>query len=381
VVCDAGCCGGPSAGVARLAAGRETTCGVDGAGVLQCWGYNRSGAVGDGSTEWVRLAPVPVAGAHAARWVAVGGGHACAIDLAGKGWCWGSGGFGQLGDGTTFGIGANQLSPVAVQDLGAEAWMVAAGRHHSCALLAGGAVKCWGINEEGELGDGSLRTSAYPVTVSGVSAAGAVLSGDLFACAVTGLAEMMCWGSNDVGQLGSAAAAAKEAVPVEVTNLAGVTRLRAVALGGRHACVAYDGPGVSGGVRCWGAAPGNGRTGASATGVEVTGPLVPIDGVVALGAGAEHTCAVTGSGALLCWGRNADGQLGDGTLEDRPTAFPVSGLSAGVVGVSAGGRHTCALVDAAGGATALRCWGANYAGQLGDGTSTMRSTPTLVPGF
>ena len=114
----------------------------------------------------------------------------------------------------------------------------------------------------------------------------------------------------------------------------------------------------------------------SATPVEVPG----LADVVALAAGEFHTCALTGSGAVWCWGGNDDGQLGNGTYTGGSTPVAASGLASGAVGIAAGFRHTCALV-AVGAGVELRCWGWNQDGQLGDGTDWGRPSPATVSGF
>ena len=156
-----------------------------------------------------------------------------------------------------------------------------------------------------------------------------------------------------------------------VTGLSGGA---AVAAGGVHTCALT----TSGGVLCWGY-NGDGRRGDGtrtdrSTPVAVTG----LDsGAAAIAAGHDHTCAVTTPGGVICWGDNDHGQLGDGTRTDGSTPVAVVGLSSGVAAVAAGFDHTCAVTTPGG----VMCWGWNYYGQLGDGTTTDLSTPVGVVGL
>ena len=148
----------------------------------------------------------------------------------------------------------------------------------------------------------------------------------------------------------------------------------AISAGERHTCAVTS----DGAMRCWGWNPfgglGDGTTTDRLTPVTVVG----LEGtVVAEATGAYHSCAVTSSGAVQCWGGNQYGQLGDGTTTQRLTPVAVSGLGSGVVAVAAGFYHTCALTTVG----AVQCWGANFTGRLGDGTTTQRLTPVQVSGL
>ena len=129
---------------------------------------------------------------------------------------------------------------------------------------------------------------------------------------------------------------------------------------------------------CWGhngtGGLGDGTTTDRTSPVQVSGLS---SGVVAIAAGGVHTCALSNAGGVSCWGRNFNGQLGDGTTIDRTIPVPVSGLSSGVAAIAAGDSHTCALTDAG----AMKCWGANSSFQLGDGSGSQRTTPVAVSGL
>jgi alpha-tubulin suppressor-like RCC1 family protein len=381
--CTTGCCPPPAAGLARLAAGEAHTCGVTAGGELKCWGQNAAGQLGDGSTS-ERLAPVLVAGSGTAavRQVGTGWRHTLAVDASGNAGAWGSNWAFQVDQ-----LVGDRLVPDLVQDLPGAALWTGGGWAHSCALLANGQVLCWGNGEVGQLGNGLAEGGAHgvPAPVLELSGAFALLSGYKFSCALTDVTTLRCWGHNGSGQLGDPAAGAMATRPVTATTLAGVTALRAVALGQEHACAAYDAPGAAGRVRCWGRGEagqlGNGTTPASQlTPVEVLAGGSPLSDVVALTAGWSHTCALTSAGSVRCWGDGTLGQLGDGGWAARTTAVEVRGLPGVATGLVAGWAHTCALVAGTSGER-LHCWGDNNHGQLGDGTRSPRNVPTLVPGF
>jgi alpha-tubulin suppressor-like RCC1 family protein len=311
--------------------------------------------------------PAPIGGIVQ---IAAGGAHSCALTNAGGVWCWGLNWNGQLGDGTT----ATRLTPVAVSGLGSGVRAIALGDSRSCALTSGGAVLCWGSNNNGELGDGTLverRTTPVAVRTlgSGVQAIAAGGSGSNGSrCALLGSGAVRCWGANAFGQLGDGSTTERRA-PVAVSTLN--RGVQAIDVGGSHAC-ALTGLGV---FVCWGdntvGRLGDGSTNLSSVPVAVS--LVSRGSVIS--AGETHTCAVNRDGAVFCWGRNHNGQLGDGTTADRRTRRLVSGMTSGMTAVAAGAWHGCALTSDG----AVRCWGRNQSGQLGDGSGADRSVPVALP--
>ncbi|HEU4532847.1 MAG TPA: hypothetical protein VFS00_01970, partial [Polyangiaceae bacterium] len=335
-----GAAGGGGAGgtvplrVTRVAAGAQHTCAVVNGGEVRCWGKNDRGQLGDGTTT-DRLRPVPVelspgaplAGVQA---LSLGGNHGCAVVASGRLRCWGDNASGALGDGST----SQRLNPVLVDEgllLGPLENVAAPvlGSQHSCALLGSGGVRCWGRGDFGELGDGTFANHVRPVAfvltpempVTGVLS---LAAGEFRTCILTASGDAYCRGNNLAGQLGNGTTD-EQAGPVRVEVL-----------------------------------PGS-----------------PLRGIEALQAGREHTCARVASGQVQCWGENSVGQLGDGSTTLRPSPVAVE-LSPGVrladVQVLAlGGSHSCALRD-----EGLLCWGANAAGQLGDGTTENRSYPAPV---
>ena len=358
---------GLTSGVTAIAAGVYHTCALTGGGGVKCWGWNRYGQLGDGTTTQ-HSTPVDAVGLTSGVTAIAGGGyHTCALTTGGAVKCWGDNGSGQLGDGTT----TQRSTPVDVVGLTSGVTAIAAGGWHTCALVGSGGVTCWGRNWDGQLGDGTTADRSTPVDVVGLtSGVTAVAAGGSHTCALTAGGGVKCWGWNRYGQLGDGTTT-QRSTPVDVVGLtSGVT---AIAAGWSHTCALTAG----GGVTCWGANSGqlgDGTTTDRSTPVDVVGLT---SGVTAIAAGGSHTCALTASGGVTCWGNNWRGQLGDGTTTDRSTPVDVVGLTSGVTAIAAGGSHTCALT-ASGGVT---CWGNNWRGQLGDGTTTDRSTPVDVVGL
>jgi alpha-tubulin suppressor-like RCC1 family protein len=414
---------GLGSGVKSIASGFYHTCAVTAAGGAKCWGYNRWGALGDNSTQ-NRLLPTDVNGLSAGvAAITAGGFHTCAKTSAGGAKCWGYNGNAQLGDATT----TDRLVPVDVAGLSSGVASIAPAYYHTCALLVSGGVKCWGDNSFGALGDGSTTQRDQPVDVVGLTSGVAKLANmstmGYYSCAVTLSGSAKCWGYNNRGQLGDTTVI-NRLTPVDVAGLLGsvsevtggagyacalvasgggvkcwgdnfygtlgdntstqrlvpaqvsgfANGISKVALNASHACALTTG----GAVKCW----GNNEQGQLGDN-SVVSRLSPVDvtglgsGVSAIAVGGIHTCALTAAGGVKCWGNNSFGQLGDGTFVPKRVATDVPGLTANVLAISAGYLHTCALITGG----AMKCWGANSSGQLGDGTDLGRSVPTDVSGL
>lgn len=362
--------GGPDEpAVGRISAGRAHTCALTRSDGAKCWGLNAWGQLGDGTTT-NSYTPSNATGLMSGLTaIGAGGAHTCALNAFDGLRCWGWNGFGQLGDGTI----EDRFTSVDVTGLTSGVAAIATGEDHTCAVTTSGGAKCWGNNSSGQLGDGTTAHSYTPVDVTGLSSGVAgIAAGVSHTCALTTSGGVKCWGNNDYGQLGNSSTT-RSPTPVDVGGL--TTGVAAIATGALHTCALT----TSGGVMCWGwngrGELGNGETTASSTAVAVAGLA---EGVVAIAAArGSHTCALTTSGGLECWGHNVFGQLGDGTTTGSSTPIGVVGLTSGVMAVAAGNSHTCAVTTSDG----IKCWGFNMAGALGDDTTTTASTPVTVVGF
>jgi alpha-tubulin suppressor-like RCC1 family protein len=331
-------------------------------GTIRAWGDNSAGQLGNG-TLVSATTPVAVSGLSGVQALAPGLVHACALDGSLHAFCWGYGGLGQLGNG-----GAdNASSPVAVS--GSPTFLtLASGALHTCGTTQAGTL-CWGYNASGQLGTCSAVSSLGPVSAP-------CLPGELVVSGSSSFSTMafsgnFSWaaGENSSGQFAVTPTAA-------VTTLSGTGYVdlfvTAAASGREHTCVVEASAGA---VLCAGddtyGQVGNGQTSL----VPVTSPAsTGLTGAIALSAGSYHTCALLADGSVWCWGYNAFGEVGDGTGFTRALPTLVKGLSSGVISIGAGAYHSCAVK--ADGTT--WCWGANGSGQLGDGTTVNRGVPTQV---
>ena len=187
-------------GATQISAGANHTCAVVAGGAAKCWGSNFAGSLGDGTTTGYSSVPVGVVGVTGATQISAGSGHSCAVVAGGAVKCWGCNALGELGNGTTSTWESGSNVPVDVVGVSG-ATQISAGGRHTCALVAGGAAKCWGSNF-GELGDGTYNPSSVPVDVVGVTGATKISAGGVHSCALVSGGAVKCWGWNGYGQLG-----------------------------------------------------------------------------------------------------------------------------------------------------------------------------------
>jgi alpha-tubulin suppressor-like RCC1 family protein len=364
----------PSGDAAGISAGGIHSCAVTTGGAVKCWGYNASGQLGAVTDSWRSSTPVSVGGLTTGiSAISAGGGHSCALTSGGAPLCWGANEYGQVGDGTV----EDTFDPTPVSGLtSGVAAISAGGGWHTCAVTTAGGALCWGLGSNGQLGDGSDTYGLTPVGVSGLSSGvRAISAGRWHTCAVSTAGGALCWGANLWGQLGDGTGIDR-LTPVPVAGLS--SGVIAISAGDTFTCALTS----LGGVRCWGANDYGQLGSGSVSPPQVTpvGVRGLSSGVAALSAGREHACAVTTAGAAKCWGRGDWGQLGDWRGKTTPTPVSVAFLSSGITAIDAGGLHSCAVTSTGG----ALCWGDNGNGELGNGWMSgggATTTPYPVVGF
>ena len=350
-----------------------STCALLSTDDVRCWGNNGYGQLGDGTADENRLAPVETVGLPGGVefvTLSVGGRHACVVLGSGRIMCWGLGDAGQLGNNQA-GYEYEEHRPVEVTGT-PDGWsQVSGGYLHTCAIQQDSSAWCWGKNDYGQLGNGTLDDSSVPVPVTGLAEVSSMTAGSYHSCAADASGSLWCWGRNDRGQLGNPAAGEGSNVPVRVEGIS--TGVLAIAIGTLHTCALLEG----GGVMCW----GENEFGQLGTG-EGPGSDVPVavSGLPAarqIASGYEHTCVILEGGEAMCWGHNERGQVGDrteglGNIAYRPVG--VEGLPSDAVSIATGTFHTCVVLENA----TLLCWGHNAYGELGDGTTDNSLEPVVV---
>lgn len=352
--------------VTQIGSGEYYNCALTTDSAVKCWGEGRYGQLGNGSFT-NSSTPVSVLGLSAGvTTLSTGQRHACALTSSGAAKCWGNNSTGALGDGTQ----NNSAKPVSVTGLTSGVTSISAGYYQTCAITAGASVKCWGTGSLGQLGNGSNTSSFTPTSVSGLnSGVIQISSGNAHVCALVTGGAVKCWGYNLYGQVGSGETSTSVKTPVTVTGLS--SGVAAISSGGYQTCAITTG----GAAKCWGyntyGQLGNGATTNSYTPVSVSGLS---SGVKSIAGGGYHFCAITTGGAAKCWGYNSHGQLGNAGTADSALPVTASVLGSNVTSISTGSYHTCAITTD----NTAKCWGRNDRGQLGDATTTNSLTPVHV---
>jgi alpha-tubulin suppressor-like RCC1 family protein len=389
--CNVGCVedeAGPRCSVAvQVVAGAIHSCALLDTGAVRCWGNNVDGKLGYGHAltigddELPASEPLVDAGGKVVQLTA-GSYHTCALLEGGAVRCWGNNAVGQLGYGHTNDIGIFE-SPAAAPlvEIGGPAVQVAAGANHTCALLEDGTIRCWGDNTVGQLGYGhqnNIGDDEKPISAGAVQVRGAALqltAGTVHSCALLEGGVVRCWGSGSAGQLGLGRPenVGDDEFPSSAPVVPVGGAVAQVAAGYHHTCATL----VDDTVRCWGMNIagqlgivdhgsirflGDDELASSAPSVNLGGAVLQLSG------GYNHTCALLRGGGVRCWGNNMYGALGYGNItpigdDEAPAQSPLVPVGGVAVELSAGMHHTCALLDSG----AVRCWGQNSDGQLGYG--------------
>ena len=360
-----------------LVTGEWNTCALDSNQNVFCWGRNGNGQIGNGQTGTAacgtsghKCKDVPTATNDLGSDVislAFGHQHACGLLDTGAVKCWGRNNAGQLGT-----SGGDKDTPQTINlGSGRTATSIYAGGHYTCAILDDASVKCWGQNDQGQLGIGSTSNANTPTTIntlgSGRTAVSLATAFDSV-CALLDDGSVKCWGSDFDGQLGNGGTNADlSSPPSSAINLGTSRTAKAITGGEFHFCAILDDDSI----KCWGQGTdgklGTGSTGDRSTPTSTSGSFASGRYAVAIDAGYDHTCVLLDNGDMTCWGSDADGQLGNGAS----SSSTVSSLSSNIISlgtgrtaisISAGGTHTCAQLDNG----QLKCWGNRADGQVGD---------------
>jgi alpha-tubulin suppressor-like RCC1 family protein len=347
----------------QVSAGADHTCGVTTADIAYCWGEGGLGELGTGVSSGNKLRPVPVKGGLEFQSLSAGAAYTCGITTDRLAYCWGVNNSGELGDGTK----TLRLAPVPVA--GGRKWRtLSAGYRHTCGVTMGDVAFCWGFNGDGAIGDGTTTTRTKPAKIAGGVTFVQVRAGGNHSCGWNGVGKVYCWGANDEGQLGDGTRERKLS-PIAVPYVPASAQ---VSPGGAHTCAAT----LDHYAWCWGR-NNHGQIGDGSTTRWLSPNPASNDGhkMDATAAGNFHTCALDRDNRAYCWGANDEGQLGDGTNTQRLFGVAVkTTLRFDRINVGAVASHTCAITAAG----VAYCWGKNNSGELGDGTSTDRNVPVKV---
>ena len=369
----------PSNDPIALVASNDRSCALRQSGTIFCWGDDQFGGLGNGQEERLGFSSVPVQVLGITDATAVSIGYAsCALHQNGTISCWGDNYFGQLGDGQG-GEDRFSLTPVKVVGI-SDATAIATSVNSSCAVHQNGKISCWGLNELGQLGNGTAISSSVPVQVLGITDATAVSTGESHSCALHQNGTISCWGHNNFGQLGNGQStgdpqdfSSASPVPVKVIGISDATAISA----GTPTCALHQ----TGTISCWGGGYlGNGTGGTLHDHSPVPMKVMDITDATAVSIGVGHSCALHQNGTISCWGDNIFGQLGNrqsGDEANSPVPVHVLGIT-DATAIATGWFYSCALQRNG----AISCWGNNAFGHLGNGKHTsgpVNNNDSLAP--
>jgi alpha-tubulin suppressor-like RCC1 family protein len=343
---------------ASVSAGNHT-CAIKTDGTLWCWGWDGGGQLGNGAVTDDQDSPDQEATA-ATDWATVSAGyeHTCAIKTDGTLWCWGSDWDGRLGNGAD----GDQDSPDQESTAATDWASVSAGPGHTCAIKTDGTLWCWGGDWGGRLGNGADGNQDSPDQESTAATDWATVSaGTDHTCAIKTDGTVWCWGYDGHGRLGNGADGDQDSPDQESTA---ATDWATVSAGREHTCAIK----TDGTLWCWGS-DGDGRLGNGADGAQNSPDQESTAATdwATVSAGYSHTCAIKTNGTLWCWGRDADGALGNGGLTgNQQSPSQESTAASNWASVVTGDNYTCALKTNG----TIWCWGDDDQGQLGNGAES-----------
>jgi alpha-tubulin suppressor-like RCC1 family protein len=340
----------------RIEAGSDHSCSLSANGSSYCWGDGGYGQLGTGYSS-DRYTPSSTNHSPSFVSITTDSLHSCGLDANGSAYCWGYANSGRLGYG---GI-SNQFNPTAV-NTSMKFRFLGAGNSHTCGLLINGSAYCWGAGSSGALGYGGGQMKYVPIAVNFTGRFKQLSAGNGVTCGLLINGSAYCWGSGGSGMLGYGGEVTQY-VPIAVnTSLVFST----ISTGSFHTCAIS----LNGSAYCWGSNT-NGQLGTGDTTRKfVPTPVNTSISFRSLSCGFHFNCGVSLNGSAYCWGRGTSGQIGDGQILDRHYPTPVN-TSDGFRYVSAGNYHSCGILKSGLGS----CWGEGAQGKLGNGNTSSRYTP------
>jgi alpha-tubulin suppressor-like RCC1 family protein len=309
----------------QISSGARHSCGITTDGSAYCWGSNGSAQLGNTTHRSWAHQPVPVAGGKKFVAISAGGSHTCAIDTQKAAWCWGENGYGELGNGGT----EDSYTPVAVAGKLTFSSISAGAASTTCGVATDGKGYCWGSDTYGQIGDGGAVSGQTtdvrktPTPIAGGATFGSIAVGTQHACGILTSKSVVCWGNGNSGKLGTG----NDDEASEPKPVGGSFQFESLDASYTHTC----GITTTAQVVCW----GSNASGESGSAIEV-GQVAKAPAPAAAGEFAEvavshgstsHTCVITKDRlSVRCFGRGEYGQLGDGRKTDSQTPVPTPQL-------------------------------------------------------